>query len=117
MVSQPEINRGAPPQSGGQKRHPSFDNLASDATLSRKYMAQAQHQSFSPYLGRVLGEVPARNGGLGEVLRKVLVLLVLGRDTKHRDFSKHFPEHPVFWPASPRALSRALLGVGGFALL
>ena len=31
-------------------------------------------------LGRVLGEVPAKNGVLGEVLGKVLVLLVPRRD-------------------------------------
>ena len=46
-------------------------------------------------LGRVLGEVPARNGVLGEVLGKVLVLLVPRRDTRGKHFSKHFPERPV----------------------
>ena len=45
-------------------------------------------------LGRVLGEVPARNGVLREVLRKVLVLLVSRRDTRDKHFSEHLPEHP-----------------------
>ena len=46
-------------------------------------------------LGIVLGEVPERNGVLGEVLGKVLVLLVPRRDTRGEHFSEHFPEHPV----------------------
>ena len=40
-------------------------------------------------------EVPARNGVLGQALGKVLVLLVLRRDTRDKHFSEHFPEHPV----------------------
>ena len=64
-------------------------------------------------LGRVLREVLARIRVLGEVLGKVLVLLVPGRDTRRtstfpspvsgRHLSEHSPEH--FW------------GVGGVALL
>ena len=38
---------------------------------------------------------PARNGVLGEMLGKVLVLLVPRRDTRGKHFSEHFPEHPV----------------------
>ena len=36
---------------------------------------EAQNPQPPKVLGRVLGEVPARNGVLGEVLGKVLVLL------------------------------------------
>ena len=64
-------------------------------------------------LGRVLGEVPARNGVLTEVLGKVLVLLVPRRNTR----GKHFSEHPVSGQHLSKHSPEHFWGVGRFALL
>ena len=68
-------------------------------------------------LGRVLGEVWARNGVLGEVLGKVLVLLVSSGDARGQHFSEHLPEHPVSGQHLPEHSPEHFWGVGGFALL
>ena len=65
-------------------------------------------------LGKVLREVPARNGVLGDVLGeglgKVLALIVATRDARDKHFSKHFPENPVSGWRPPRALRWGVLG-------
>ena len=52
-------------------------------------------------LGRVLGEVPARNGVLGEVLGKVLVLLALLRARRTSTFPSTSPSTPFLAGTSP----------------
>ena len=89
-------------------RHPDVTALFVDfSTRSSVAIGLACYRGAEPtypqkVLGEVLGEVPARNGVLGKVLRRVLgkvLARVLGKVLvlffKHkRKEDKHFPEHP-----------------------
>ena len=63
-------------------------------------------------LGRVLGEVVARNGVLGEVLGKMLLLLVLRRDKEEKHFFEHFSSTPFLAGTSPSTLPSTFGGLG-----
>ena len=77
---------------------------------------EAQNPQPPKVLGRVLGEVPARNRVLVEMLGKVLVLLVPRRDTRGKHFSEHFPEHPVSGRHLSEHSPEHFLGFRGFCL-
>ena len=66
---------------------------------------------------RAQGQVPARDGVLGEVLGKVLILLVPRRDARAKHLSEHLPEHRVSGWHLPEHSLEHFWGVGGFALL